>query len=47
MIIDAHGHLLPEVMLEELADSKSRFPSIQVERTDGSGTTSCSFVIGV
>ena len=35
MIIDAHGHLLPEVMLEELADSKSRFPSIQVERTDG------------
>lgn len=35
MIIDAHGHLLPEVLLEELADSRSQFPSIQVERTDG------------
>lgn len=35
MIIDAHGHLLPEVMLEDLADSKKRFPNIEVERTDG------------
>lgn len=35
MIIDSHGHLLPEVLLEELADSKSQFPSIQVERTEG------------
>jgi aminocarboxymuconate-semialdehyde decarboxylase len=34
MIIDCHGHLLPEVLLEELADRKSDFPSIQVERTD-------------
>ena len=35
MIIDAHGHLLPEIMLEELADSRSQFPNIQVERADG------------
>ncbi len=35
MIIDAHGHLLPEVMLEDLADSRKRFPNIEVERTDG------------
>lgn len=35
MIIDAHGHLLPEVMLEDLADSGKRFPNIEVKRTDG------------
>lgn len=35
MIIDAHGHLLPEVMLEDLADSRKRFPNIEVERKDG------------
>jgi aminocarboxymuconate-semialdehyde decarboxylase len=35
MIIDCHGHLLPEVLLEELADSRSRFPNIRVERTGG------------
>lgn len=35
MIIDCHGHLLPEVLLEELADRRSDFPSIQVERADG------------
>lgn len=35
MIIDCHGHLLPEVLLEELADSAADFPSIQVQRTDG------------
>jgi aminocarboxymuconate-semialdehyde decarboxylase len=35
MIIDCHGHLLPELLLEELADSPSKFPSIQVQRTEG------------
>jgi aminocarboxymuconate-semialdehyde decarboxylase len=35
MIIDCHGHLLPELLLEELADSASKFPSIQVQRTEG------------
>ena len=35
MIIDCHGHLLPELLLEELADSPSQFPSVQVQRTEG------------
>jgi aminocarboxymuconate-semialdehyde decarboxylase len=35
MIIDCHSHLLPELLLEELADSASKFPSIQVQRTEG------------
>jgi len=35
MIIDCHGHLLPEPLLEELVDRQSDFPSIQVQRTDG------------
>lgn len=35
MIIDCHGHFLPQAMLEEIADRAADFPSVAVEQADG------------
>ncbi|MCO6381530.1 amidohydrolase family protein [Oceanicola sp. 502str15] len=36
MIIDAHAHLVPPALLEELQDRKSEFPSVEMTPKDGS-----------